>query len=221
MKRVLELFDRLTAGLPPAALQIIRLGALLLWLLGAVVVSYFAWNRGGQSAPQRGQDLSLSEIRERVEREQNLHRTGDLNIPDLNELVPEQRPYRSPYEHEDQRAVDLAGEDSRLQAPAPPQAMEGRNESLPFVGENRLSPVMPPPGRSVEPPPVSSGMLPLPEDRRPLPDARPSNLERSGDRSTPTPSTSGARPALLPSAAEDSNGASGRANTDDLPFLPE
>lgn len=216
MKPVLELFDRLTANLPPMVVQVLRLGALLLWLIGAVVVAYLAWNRGSQSAPARGQDLSLSEIRARVEREQNLRRAGDLHIPDLNELVPEERPYRSPYEHEDQRAVDLAGEDSRLIEAPNPVNQAGRDGPLPFVGENRLSPQSaapyPPSGRA-SPPRETDGLLPAGEERRPLPESR---AGAQGGAGSAVPES--ARRALPPSSAPESAPPSG---SDDLPFLPE
>ena len=86
-----KLFDRFTEMVPPQILQFIRLGALLIWLIIATIVAYMAWQSGAQSAPQMGQELSLATIREKVEREENLRRTGNVILPDLNDLVPERR----------------------------------------------------------------------------------------------------------------------------------
>ncbi len=140
MQQLLKLFDSLTGRIPPNLLQILRLSALLFWLVAATIVAYYAWQRGAGAAPQMGQDLSLSEIKERVEREQNLHRQGDLAIPDLNELIPEERGYESPFEREPVRAADLAGEDARLIEPENPVSNPGGRGPLPFAGESNLSP---------------------------------------------------------------------------------
>lgn len=140
MQQLLKLFDSLTGRIPPNLLQILRLSALLFWLVAATIVAYYAWQRGAGAAPQMGQELSLSEIKERVQREENLHRQGDLAIPDLNELIPEERGYESPFEREPERALDLAGEDSRLMEPENPVNNPGGQGPLPFAGESNLSP---------------------------------------------------------------------------------
>ena len=147
MNALYKLFDRFTEMVPPQILQFIRLGALLLWLVIATIVAYVAWQSGAQSAPQMGQELSLATIREKVEREENLRRTGNVILPDLNDLVPERRRERSDvFDPESPPRIGLdnpglAGEDIEMMEPESPPGNNGGDELPPFVGEDaRLSP---------------------------------------------------------------------------------
>lgn len=95
-----KLFDRLTEMLPASALRMIRLGALLAWLIAATVVVFFSWQVGSKSVPASGQDLSMAVIREKVAREKNLKNPPPpeisspekIIIPDTGEFPQESMP---------------------------------------------------------------------------------------------------------------------------------
>lgn len=96
MDALYKIFDRFSEMIPPQLLPVIRLGAILVWILFAVVVAILAWQQGSESAPQMGQELSLAEIKARQQREANLKKPQNVRVPDLNELIPEraQEPIR-------------------------------------------------------------------------------------------------------------------------------
>jgi hypothetical protein len=80
---LLKLFDTLTEKIPLSILHYIRLGALFLWMIGAILAVAFSWTKGGESAGQSGQDLYLSEIKERAVQEEKRREPPDVVIPDL------------------------------------------------------------------------------------------------------------------------------------------
>ena len=91
MELFYKYFDKFTNMIPSNVLQMIRLGALLAWLIGATLVTYVSWTVGEESAPELGQKLFLSNIKEDIAREQNIHSVGDVVLPDLNDLIRERR----------------------------------------------------------------------------------------------------------------------------------
>ena len=97
--------------IPPQLLPVIRLGAILVWVLFAVIVAVLAWQQGSESAPQVGQELSLAEIKARQQREANLQKPQAVRIPDLNELIPERAEEPLRYEGSDRHRTNLAGDD--------------------------------------------------------------------------------------------------------------
>jgi hypothetical protein len=114
-----KIFDRFTEMIPPQLLPILRMAAVLGWAVMAVVVVAMAWQRGGESAPQVGQELSLAEIKARQQREANLKKPQNVRVPDLNELIPQER--AAPLQFESQR--DRAR--GELPDPGPVYAGEG------------------------------------------------------------------------------------------------
>ncbi|MCB1172704.1 MAG: hypothetical protein KDK39_04020 [Leptospiraceae bacterium] len=139
MDTVYKLFDRLTRMIPDNILHMIRLGSLLVWLILATLMVYFAWHSGVQSAPELGQELSLSSIKEELAREQNVKQSGSIVLPDLADLVREKykgatdspqadRPSRAeanPFIDSDQRLLENPGpvdsynrRDTQSQGPA-------------------------------------------------------------------------------------------------------
>ncbi|MEQ9363315.1 MAG: hypothetical protein RIF32_03675, partial [Leptospirales bacterium] len=108
MDALYKIFDRFSEMIPPQLLPVIRLGAILVWVVLAGIVAILAWGQGSESAPQMGQELSLAEIKARQQREANLQKPQNVRIPDLNELIPE-RP-REPVQYESP-ALDRAQPD--------------------------------------------------------------------------------------------------------------
>ena len=141
MDVVWKLFDQITASLPPQLLQMIRLGALLVWLIAATIVGFYSWQRGAMEAPQSGQDLSMATIREKITREENLKRPDDITIPELQELTPENELAELPYDRLRRReGRGLAGEDDRLREPETgPGGRVEEGNAPPFLGDTQSS----------------------------------------------------------------------------------
>ncbi|MCR9144096.1 MAG: hypothetical protein NXI24_17745 [bacterium] len=124
MDGLYKLFDRFSEMIPAQLLPVIRLAAILVWVLLAGIVAILAWGQGSESAPQMGQELSLAEIKARQQREANLQKPQNVRIPDLNELIPE-RP-REPVQYESPRRAD-SGDDRRGLIQSDSNLIEPRN----------------------------------------------------------------------------------------------
>ncbi len=163
MNNILKLLDGLLGKIPPSILQMIRLGALLLWLVLGTLVAIFAWTTGTKRAPQSGQDLSLADLRERMQREKNEKAGSPVTIPDIGEFVDEERKEKMPFKTEKERSHGLAGADNKLIEPENP--IRGSGELPPFLGD-RSEPIQGtqrsalPPDRTMESSPsVEKGRL--------------------------------------------------------------
>lgn len=146
MKSVLAFIDGLLERIPHGAVRLIRLGALLFWLILATVVVFYSWSFGSQATPTSGQDLSLTTIREKIEREKNLKNPPDLDIsdrrnitiPDIGELEREASPV-IPYLPTPRRGNEL---EEKQPSPSGSQSQS----QLPFLGSrvNREGELYPP-----------------------------------------------------------------------------
>ncbi|MCB1318116.1 MAG: hypothetical protein KDK34_24850 [Leptospiraceae bacterium] len=130
--------------IPPNVLKLLRLAAILVWVIAGGIVAIYSWQSGAESAPQMGQDLSLANIKEKVEREENLRRTGDVILPDLNDLISERhrddslaRELAETPMRRDMRDVSpgLAGEDVNLLEPDAP-VRDRTPGALPLHGDD-------------------------------------------------------------------------------------
>ena len=100
MNAVFKFFDRLTEMIPHGTMQMVRLGAVLVWLILGTIAIFYAWRAGSDSVPPSGQDLSQASIREKVERERNRQNPPGLDlktretvvIPDTGEFRREGEP---------------------------------------------------------------------------------------------------------------------------------
>lgn len=133
VNNILKMLDGLLAKLPPAVIQMIRLGSLLIWLILGTIVAIFAWSTGTRRAPQSGQDLSLVELRERIQREKNEKAGAPVTIPDIGEFVDEERSDKMPFKTEKRKEKGLAGSDNKLIEPENP--IRGSGELPPFLGD--------------------------------------------------------------------------------------
>jgi len=134
MQKLFALIDRLTEKMPPNVLRMIRLGALLLWVVLGTVIVFFSWRSGQDSTPPQGQDLSIATIRERVQKEENRRRSGDVTVPDLKEFFPETNSPDLPTQTKKQTKPGLSGVDDRLIEPQNP--IEQPSALPPFLGED-------------------------------------------------------------------------------------
>ncbi len=87
MDTIFKFFDRLTEQLPHGTVQMIRLGAVLFWLILATIAVFYAWRSGADSVPPSGQDLSQVSIREKVERARNLENPPGLDLRGRESVV--------------------------------------------------------------------------------------------------------------------------------------
>jgi hypothetical protein len=134
MQKILALFDRLTEKIPPHAMRLVRLGALVVWAVAGTTVIFFSWRRGRDSTPPEGQDLSRATIRERIYRERNREEAGGVTVPDLGEFFPEARSPELPSEERKREKPGLSGVDDRLIEPENP--IERPADLPPFLGED-------------------------------------------------------------------------------------
>ena len=133
MDAVSKLIDRFMNMVPPKVQRLIRLGALLAWVGLAIVLVVISWQKGVDSAPELGQDLSHANIKAKIERENNLRKQGDVVLPDLNDLLREEHAGSHPAEQAPPRQVQqnpLVGEDARpLDGPNPVPSYETRDRA--------------------------------------------------------------------------------------------
>jgi hypothetical protein len=122
---VFKLFDRLTAMIPENILRFIRLGALFVWMIAATIAGYIAWGHGRSATPASGQDLYLIDIKEKIQKEQNMSKAPAITVPNLNELVPEDK------------LPDMSHLPSSGLTPAGEKKEDG--ELPPFLSENESS----------------------------------------------------------------------------------
>lgn len=167
MDALYKLFDRFSEMIPPQLLPVIRLAAILVWVVLAGIVAVLAWGQGSESAPQMGQELSLAEIKARQQREANLKKPQSVRIPDLNELIPERS--REPIQYEsptlDARRQDSNANTNRM-LESDGELIEPRNPVSDPRGNYRGEGLAPRDGQA------TPGMLPVgPQDYRPARDA--------------------------------------------------
>lgn len=136
MDIVFKFFDQITGKIPPRFMQMIRFGALLIWLIMATVVVFFAWQRGAMEAPQSGQDLSMASIRETLTRAENLNKPPDLTIPDINDLPAEDRFADLPYERR-RRGEGLAAEDDSMLEPRGREEQRDPSNLPPYLSDTQ------------------------------------------------------------------------------------
>lgn len=86
MDSFFKLIDRLFAAIPAEFQKYIRLGMLGLWVVLAGIFAFIAFRTGQSSVPQKGEDLYLSNIKEKVYRDRRKREPVDVVLPDLNEL---------------------------------------------------------------------------------------------------------------------------------------
>ncbi len=193
MDDLYKLFDRFTEMIPPQLLPVIRLAAILVWVLMAGIVAILAWRQGSESAPQMGQELSLAEIKARQQREANLKKPPAVRVPDLNELLPEPALDSSIEEAQDRResAFTDGSEDPRLletredlmraENPVAEPAPRYAGEGLAPVNDDRpgLLPTGPQDYRPTQTQATPQEPRPLPQSTELLP------LDARGDRAEP------------------------------------
>ncbi len=129
MNRLLELIDEFSEKIPPNLMKSIRLGALVFWAGIAVIVMVYAWQYGVDHAPQVGQELHLTDVREKIQREKNLEKREHVTVPDIFDL---------PYESES-NIPDMTERVRQGIAPLDEKKEDTseNSEFPPFMGESR------------------------------------------------------------------------------------
>ncbi|MBI3396776.1 MAG: hypothetical protein HY042_13140 [Spirochaetia bacterium] len=138
MQPLFKFIDSLTARLPPQVLKFVRLSFVLIWLILATVAVLIAWSTGVRKAPQSGQDLSLSDIRERIQKEKNERSYSPVTIPDLGEMTDEERHSHMPFQSRPLKKQGLSGEDTKLIEPDNMINGSGSGTLPPFMSEDTI-----------------------------------------------------------------------------------
>ena len=89
MQTVFKWIDQFFHSIPEKLARSIRLGFIGVWVLLAGAVSYRACVVGQSEAPQDGQDLQLSRIKEQIAREENRNDAAEIQLPDPDQILPE------------------------------------------------------------------------------------------------------------------------------------
>ena len=88
MQTVFKWIDQFFHSMPDRLARSIRLGFIGVWILVAGVVSYRSCVMGQSEAPQDGQDLQLSRIKEQIIREENRNNAPEIQLPDPDQILP-------------------------------------------------------------------------------------------------------------------------------------
>ncbi|MCB1171128.1 MAG: hypothetical protein KDK25_12370 [Leptospiraceae bacterium] len=89
MQTVFKWIDKFFQSIPEGMARNIRLGSIGLWIVLAGFVSYRACVTGQDEAPQMGQDLQLSRIKEQIVRDENRRNAPEIQLPDPDQILPE------------------------------------------------------------------------------------------------------------------------------------
>ncbi len=90
MKGFYLLLDRWISTIPPRTLQLLRWGAISLWLFLAVIIGIYAWQQGEREAVGRSTENYPQNIRQQVLKKQNLEKMPPIVLPDIHTLIEEQ-----------------------------------------------------------------------------------------------------------------------------------
>lgn len=143
MDAFFKMIDRILHSVPPEMQRSIRLGALIVWGVLVVFVVVWSFNAGQESAPQSGEDLYLSNIKEKVYRDRMQKKPADVTLPDLNELNKEEVAPLAVYEPEPAARSEEAVPTELEPLPMQDDAIFSTDEQRPAPGPE--SPVAPPP----------------------------------------------------------------------------
>ncbi len=87
--------DEVLNSIPYKIRKIIIFFSFGVWIFLAIMVAFFSFRKGKESAPIIGEDLYLSEFKEKLQQNKNLKKsTNSLILPDINELVKEEAPLK-------------------------------------------------------------------------------------------------------------------------------
>lgn len=89
MQTIFKWIDRFFHSIPEGLARNIRFGAIGLWAVAALGVSYRACVSGQAQAPQQGQDLQMSGVKENIVKEENRKNGPRVQLPDPDQILPE------------------------------------------------------------------------------------------------------------------------------------
>ncbi len=94
MKFLLEKFDTILNTLPVKVKKIISFVALGIWFFGAIIVVSYAFKKGKENAPIIGEDYFLNDVKDKIQKNQNLKTKTSIILPDLNDLIKQEIPLK-------------------------------------------------------------------------------------------------------------------------------
>jgi hypothetical protein len=143
------MIDRMLHAIPPNVQKMVRLGVLAVWGVLVIFVVIWSFRAGSDSAPQTGDDMYLSNIKEKVYRDRMKRDPADVTLPDLNELSkeevaplsvyePESTPPRGEESSPEISPLPMKGEDDDVIFPEKGVRPERRGEPAPKASEPAL-----------------------------------------------------------------------------------
>lgn len=90
MKTLLEKIDKLIEKLPIKLKKLVTLSAIGIWFLGAIIVVFFTFKKGKENAPLIGEDYFLNDVKDKIQKNQNLKTKTSIILPDLNDLIKQE-----------------------------------------------------------------------------------------------------------------------------------
>ncbi len=114
------------SAIPGDVVKSIRILSLLVWVLVALVIAYYSWIWGRKASPYSGQEMQLTDIKERATREENLENPPGISVPNVNELLSEDDTPPPPVSHPIRNGLAGEGEST---------TEEGKKTLPPFLGE--------------------------------------------------------------------------------------
>lgn len=133
MDSIFKMIDRLLTNIPENVQRMIRIGALGLWVLAAIVVGYWAYAKGKASVPQTGDDLYLSNIKEKLYRDRMKQNPAEVTLPDLNELTQQETAPLSVFQSD-----QPPPESTKNQPDIEPLPLQGEDDSILYPNQNPL-----------------------------------------------------------------------------------
>ncbi|MFN3604316.1 MAG: hypothetical protein ACK4UJ_06380 [Leptonema sp. (in: bacteria)] len=94
IKNLYAKIDSLLEKLPPNIKKGVVLFAISIWFVSAIFVVLYTYQKGKEKAPYLGEDYFLEEVKEKIQKNQNLKKKSAIILPDLNDLIKQEIPLK-------------------------------------------------------------------------------------------------------------------------------
>jgi hypothetical protein len=91
IEKIYFLIDEWYNAIPFKVRKIIMLLSIVIWILAALIISAYSFLKGRENAPVIGEERYTNSIKEKMLRIQNLNKKHSIVLPDLNDLIQEEK----------------------------------------------------------------------------------------------------------------------------------
>jgi len=95
IEKIFSFIDNWLNAIPYKVRKIITYSFISLWIVMAIAVSLYSFLKGRENAPVVSEQSYLNEIKEKIQEKQNLNKKRTIILPDLNDLVQEEVPFKN------------------------------------------------------------------------------------------------------------------------------